>query len=92
MSQIKMVALRRHPFGVGTRDVGEEYEASAQEAAILKGLGWAREAVKVEPIKVESPKAAREDAQLSDKALVAEPAVKEATKRTYRTRVMKAKD
>lgn len=44
MANVKLVALRRHPFGVGFREKGEEYEATPEEAATLTALGWSREA------------------------------------------------
>lgn len=74
MGNIKMVALRRHPFGVGHREAGEEYDADANEAKILTSLGWAREA-KVEKV-----------------VTAAKPAAKKATKQTYQTRDLKAKE
>ena len=82
MSKVKMVAIRRHPFGAGFREVGDEYDADKNEAAILAGLGWAREAkvsaAKPAPVEkvVDAPKPA---------------AKKAAKKQTYRTRDMKAK-
>ena len=89
MSQVKMVALRRHPFGVGTREKGEEYTASEGEAKILVALKWARP---VKSGKVSSPSV--DDATSAPVATEVEkkPAAKKATKRTYRTRDMKAKD
>lgn len=87
MSQIKMVALRRHPFGVGTREKGEEYEANANEARILTVLGWAREAASVKA--VPQPEAPKVEKVISPET---QPAAQKATKQTYRTRDMKAKD
>lgn len=42
MNNVKMVALRTHPFGTGTREAGEEYEATPEEAKTLQALKWAR--------------------------------------------------
>ncbi len=44
MTDITMRALRRHPFGTGTREEGEEYVATASEAKVLESLGWASRA------------------------------------------------
>lgn len=44
MSDIKLVALRDHPFGTGIRVAGEEYMANESEAATLRALGWAEDA------------------------------------------------
>lgn len=57
MSEVKLVALRSHPFGTGTREKDEEYEATQSEADVLVALGWSRlagaKAEKVE--KVQKP-------------------------------------
>lgn len=97
MANIKMVALRRHAFGVGMRETGEQYEASPGEAATLKALGWAREASAAKPeakpqapavhtAKVEAETVASRDMKPAKKA------AKKASKQTYRTRDMKAKE
>ena len=84
MSKVKMVAIRRHPFGAGFREVGAEYDADKNEAAILAGLGWAREA------KVAAAKPA--PAKVEKVVDAPKPAAKKAAKKqTYRTRDMKAK-
>lgn len=87
MAQIKMVALKRHPYGVGTREKGEEYDANPQEAKTLKAIGWARE---VEPAKTVA-KPEPEKVETRDLKPEKKPA-KKAAKQTYRTRDMKAKD
>lgn len=86
MSSIKMVALRKHPFGTGERDVGEEYEATPNESAILIALKWAEKA-KDKPAKVEKTPV------VETKVLKAETK-DEATpsKGTYQRRDLKAKD
>lgn len=38
----KMIALRRHAYGVGQKEKGERYEASPDEARTLVALGWAK--------------------------------------------------
>ena len=87
MSSIKMVALRKHPFGTGDREAGEEYEATADESAILIALKWAKKAA----VRVEKPVA-----PVEVKALKAETGAKGKTdttdKRIYQRRDLKAKD
>lgn len=84
MSSIKMVALRKHPFGTGERDAGEEYEATPDESAILIALGWGKKA----PEKA-AEKAPDAPAAIDNKALDAEASE---NKRTYKRRDLKAKD
>lgn len=89
MSSIKMVALRNHPFGTGVREAGEEYTATADEAAILIALKWAKKAPEPkpkEPAETEAPAKTANPAE--QKALAADAAE---TKRTYERRDMKAK-
>ncbi len=88
MTMVKMLALRRHPFGVGHREKGEQYDATPDEAKVLTALGWARELPK--QTKVE---AKPEPQTLETAAMTAQkkPAKKAAEQR-YRTRDMKAKD
>lgn len=38
----KMIALRRHAYGVGNKEKGERYEATAHEARTLVALGWSK--------------------------------------------------
>lgn len=93
MSSIKMVARRKHPFGTGEREAGEEYEATSDESAILIALGWAKKAKaeKVEPAPVDpAPKA--EIAPKVMKAEAQEKPTQPAAKRTYQRRDMRAKD
>ncbi|MYZ41411.1 hypothetical protein [Schauerella aestuarii] len=78
MSSIKMVALRKHPFGTGEREAGEEYTANADEASILTALKWAK------PVKSE-----KAEATVAKKDLDAEASEK---KRAYQRRDLKAKD
>ena len=78
MANVKLVALRRHPFGVGFREAGEEYEATQDEAATLTALGWSRAA-----------KEKAEKAEADEKP--AKPAKGPAKKQAYRTRDLKAK-
>lgn len=87
MNSIKMTALRKHPFGTGNREAGEEYEATPDESAILIALGWAE---KVEVEKAEAPPAPVEQQPeaIAGKEPVAEP---ETGKRSYQRRDMKAK-
>lgn len=88
MSSIKMVALRKHPFGTGEREAGEEYTATADEAAILIALKWAKKAPEPkpqEPAKAEAVPAAK---AATGKALEADATD---AKRTYERRDMKAK-
>lgn len=82
----KMVALRRHAYGVGNKEAGERYEATPGEAKTLVALGWAaydaEEAPKVEAkVLVAEEKASEPDADSAPTA-----------KRTYQRRDMKAKD
>jgi hypothetical protein len=85
MSSVKMVALRKHPFGIGEREEGEEYEATADEAAILTALKWAKEAAAA-PAPTTVPTAA---VAKVEKVTVADAVGK---KRAYQRRDMKAKD
>lgn len=83
MSSIKMVALRKHPFGTGEREAGEEYEATADESAILTALGWAKaspvKAAKVVPVETKVMKSEEVTPQEAG------------AKRTYQRRDLKAK-
>lgn len=88
MSSIKMVALRKHPFGTGERDVGEEYEATPDESAILIALGWGKKAAVKAPEKAPE-KFEKVEPEVAKKALAANADDK---KRTYQRRDMKAKD
>lgn len=86
MSSIKMVALRKHPFGTGEREAGEEYEATPNESAILIALKWAEKA-KEKPAKVEKAPV------VETKVLKAEAKAETApAKGTYQRRDLKAKD
>ena len=104
MSSIKMVALRKHPFGTGEREAGDEYQATPDESAILIALGWAK---KVSP-KAEKPSPAPApstpaspapvaDAPSAETGAAAEDASKEikptptTTGRTYQRRDMRVK-
>jgi hypothetical protein len=94
MSSVKMVALRKHPFGTGEREEGEEYEATADEAAILTALKWAKKApqretevsVAAEPAPTPEPTA---EVAKVEKVQVSDAGGK---KRAYQRRDMKAKD
>ncbi|MDQ0035923.1 putative membrane protein [Variovorax boronicumulans] len=98
MSSIKMVALRKHPFGTGEREAGEEYEATADESAILIALGWAKKAAPKVEKPAAAPSAPAPQAQPPAKVeKVVKPAKEEAappdaSKRTYQRRDLKAKD
>lgn len=91
MSSIKMVAVRKHPFGTGEREAGEEYEASADESAVLIALGWAKKAaVKSEKV---APVASLEQASTAEKVVKprqADKAPDTTSKRAYQRRDMKA--
>lgn len=81
----KMIALRRHAYGVGNKEAGERYEATPGEAKTLVALGWA--AYDAE----EAPKFETKDLVAEEQAV--EPATDTVpTKRTYQRRDMKAKD
>jgi len=91
MSSIKMVALRKHPFGVGEREAGEEYDATRSEADILIALGWGKEA-EVKKAAVAPPPAPVEDEKppmVETKDMDVDAKDK---KRVYQRRDMKAKD
>lgn len=99
MSSIKMIALRKHPFGTGERAAGEEYEATADESAILIALGWAKKSLCKEELASEEAGSAAAPAQLkpvdepskkNEKAKSAEKDQSAQTKRTYQRRDMKA--
>lgn len=95
----KMIALRRHAYGVGNKENGERYEASDQEARVLVALGWA----KYDEGDADAPPA--DTATVAPEAAVDVPAASEivapadtdappapaAAKRTYQRRDMKAK-
>lgn len=58
MADVKLKALRNHPFGVGIRETGEVYFASGSEASTLVALGWAEKvADKAVKAKDDEPKA-----------------------------------
>lgn len=92
MSSIKMTALRKHPFGTGEREAGEEYEATPDESAILIALGWAKKS----PIKaVEKPVEIHEKQPQEKKPEIVKKVMEVAApgkKNTYQRRDMKAKD
>lgn len=95
MSSIKMVALRKHPFGTGEREAGEEYDATAEESAILIALGWAKKAKAEKPTPEPTPAAPAPKADIAQKVMKAEEREKPAqpaAKRTYQRRDMRAKD
>lgn len=95
MSSIKMVALRKHPFGTGEREVGEEYEATADESAILIALGWAKKAKAEKPTPEPASVAPAPKSEIAHKVMKAEEQEKPAlpaAKRTYQRRDMRAKD
>ena len=96
MSPIKMVALRKHPFGTGEREAGEEYDATADESAILIALGWAKKADFRAEKPAPAPVATAPEAETVEKMEeVVRPGKTEkqpaASKRTYQRRDMKAK-
>lgn len=94
MSSIKMTALRQHHFGTAVRAAGDEYEATADESAILIQLGWAQKAKAATPAKEEAPPPAPAPAKKDLKAGApeADKATGQADKAAYRTKDMKAKD
>lgn len=84
----KLEAIVAMPFGVGVKQVGEQFDATQQEANLLVALKRAKlvksEAAKAEPTKAEAPKV--------EKVVKAEEAPKpNASKRAYNRRDMKAK-
>lgn len=95
MSSIKMVALRKHPFGTGVREAGEEYDATADESAILIALGWANKAKAEKTTPAPAPDAPAPKAEIAQKVMKAaeqENPAQPAAKRTYQRRDMRAKD
>lgn len=95
MSSIKMVALRKHPFGTGEREAGEEYDATSDESAILIALGWAKKSKADKPVPAPAPAAPApksEGVQKVMKAEEQETPAQPAAKRTYQRRDMRAKD
>lgn len=94
MSSIKMTALRQHHFGTAVRAAGEEYEATADESAILIALGWAEKAKAAKAAKEEGPPPAPAPAKkdLKAGAPATDQATGQADKAAYRTKDMKARD
>lgn len=92
MSSIKMTALRKHPFGTGEREMGEEYEATPDESAILIALGWAKKTpakAAEKPLEKLEKLPAEKKPEVVKKVVEAEASDK---KRAYQRRDMKAKD
>jgi len=93
MSSVKLVALRKHPFGTGEREKGEEYEATSDEAKVLVALGWAATA----PSRHERPTPDAPPAHAQDPGSETAPVENEGEeptkkRRGYQRRDMKAKD
>lgn len=85
MNSIKMVALRKHPFGTGEREEGEEYFATPDESAILIALKWAALATES---KAEKKVEVEPAAVIDNKAMTTKPTK---DKGNYQRRDMKAK-